>query len=249
MWNLSGKPKVGEEIVVGNPWECEVRSRIWKQNKHTFRYIVTIYFLRPLKFMSQCVERFLHTFWAVRSCAGPAAVSPDRQHVFSCLRPHHDAAAPGNPSMEMAPAHTNTLQPAAQLLAVLSPGQMQQGLCLEDDRAHLNCLLKRGSWRGTNTGVQRGRWLHGSLLNQGSPLSSNDNTVRGQQTSKDHMDIVGPCSHSFLLHLVLSWMCLCVCGGGYRRAKVWVKVLRVSSAEQLEASPDELGDLTVLFQP
>lgn len=45
--------------MVGNLWECEVGSRIWKENKSTFKYIVTIYFLRPLKSVAQCVESIL----------------------------------------------------------------------------------------------------------------------------------------------------------------------------------------------
>lgn len=57
------------------------------------------------------------------------------------------------------------------------------------------------------------------------------------------MGIQGPCSHCFLLHLVPSWgawLCLrCLALEDIGRAKAWIKVLRVNSAEQLEASLDD----------
>lgn len=132
------------------------------------------------------------------------------------------------PSTEMPPAHTSTFQPAVQLCAVLSPGQMQQGFCLKDDRAHLRFPIKvvqlegvehLSAMRGSSSTVSSA--LPCSLRDR--PLSSNDRAGREQRTSKNHMDIEGPCSHRFLLRLVLSWgprrVCVFVVGdiGGQRR--------------------------------
>lgn len=49
--------------------------------------------------------------------------------------------------------------------------------------------------------------------------------------------IQGPCSRHFLLHLVPSLPCLAL--GDVGRTKARIKVLRVNSAEQLEASPND----------
>lgn len=153
---------------------------------------------------------FLHTFWAVGSCAGQQQWVLTGSTCSAVSIPTTTQQHPKTPSTEMPPANTNTFPAALQLLAVPSPGKVQQGLCLKDDRAHLRFPVKVGQLEGhEHPSGSTHPCSHRDL-----PLSPNDKAVRGQHTSKGHMDMVGPCSHHFLLLLVLSWMCLCVYGGG-----------------------------------
>lgn len=86
---------------------------------------------------------------------------------------------PKTPSVGMPPAHTNTSQPALQLLAVLSPRKMQQGLCLKDGRAHLRFPVKVGQLEGHKplSATWGGGSTHPCSLRD-PPLSSKDKIVR-----------------------------------------------------------------------
>lgn len=165
--------------------------------------------------MSQCVESILgisSQFWAEELCWASSSECWQAARVQLPPSPAPGNSQHGDVSCPHGHIPTCSAAPWCPL-----PSKMQQELCLKDDRAHLRFPIEVG----TNTWA--GRWLHRSLLTQGpsSPLK--------WQNRERAADIQGPQRHcrtvfpSFSSPFLLSWMCLCVYGGGYQRAKVWVK--------------------------